>query len=150
MNNLNKTRSIKYGFIPNQVEEKDVENSSFVELHNVHKLVRVNDNKDSIVRYKERKDNYKNRKLRCQLDIEEKVLVITEGLKKKDSPGNVYKSMTENKHFLKRDMVFTINKKVLAENEDAYYYYHWLKENDGKVNGGFYRHEEFALRDQTV
>ena len=55
------------------------------------------------------------------MDIREKVLVVAERLKKKDAPGNLYKSTTENKPFFKRDRVSTINNKDLAENEDTYY-----------------------------
>ena len=59
------------------------------------------------------------------------VLATVERLKKKQAPCNLYKSMTENKSFFTRDRVFTMNKRVLADNEDTYYY--WLKENDEKV-----------------
>ena len=146
--NLNKKRPIKYGFTPNHVEEKSLEDSSFVELYDIHRLVRVKDDEDRVVRYEERKDNRKKRKQRDPLDIGEKVLVIAERLKRKNAPGNLYKSTTENKPFFNRDRVFIINKKVLVDNEDSYYY--WLKENQAKVNGRFYRQELFALRNQFI
>ena len=41
----------------------------------------------------------KKRKL-CVLNVREKVLVLAERLKKKDAPGKLYKSTTENKPFL--------------------------------------------------
>ena len=75
-----------------------------------------------VVRYEERKGDCKKRKLRDPLDTGEKVLVIAEHLKKKDAPGNLYKGSTENKPFCNRETVFTINKSVLADNEDTYYY----------------------------
>ena len=55
------------------------------------------------------------------MDIREEVLVVAERLKKKDAPGNLYKSTTENKPFFNRDRVSTINNRDLAENEDTYY-----------------------------
>lgn len=45
-------------------------------------------------------------------------------------------------------MFFTLNKRVLADNEETYYY--WLKESEEKVNGRFCRQELFALRDQII
>lgn len=115
-NNLNETRSTKYGFKPNQLEEKSLEDNSFVELFDFYRFVRVKDDKDKVVRYEERKGNRKKRKPRNLLDIGEKVLVIAEWLKKKDASGNLYKSTTENKPFFNKDKVFTINKRVLADN----------------------------------
>ena len=50
------------------------------------------------------------------MDIREEVLVVAERLKKKDAPGNLYKSTTENKPFFNRDRVSTINNRDLAEN----------------------------------
>ena len=51
-NNLNKTSSIKYGFMHNQAEEKSLEDNSFLELYNFHRLARVKDDEDRVVRYK--------------------------------------------------------------------------------------------------
>ena len=76
------------------------------------------------------------------------VLATVERLKKKQAPCNLYKSMTENKSFFTRDRVFTMNKRVLADNEDTYYY--WLKENNEKVNAQFYGQELFALKYQFI
>ena len=52
--------------------------------------------------------------------------------------------MTENKPFFNRDRFFTVNKRVLVDNEDTYYY--WLKENDEKVNGWFYRLKDVCAK----
>ena len=76
------------------------------------------------------------------------VLATVERLTKKQAPCNLYKSMTENKSFFTRDRVFTMHKRVLADNEDTYYY--WLKENDEKVNAQFYGQELFALKYQFI
>ena len=129
-------------------EEKSLEDNSFRELYDFHRLVRVKDHEDRVVRYEERKDNNKKRVLRDSLEIGEKVLVIAKRLKKKVVPGNLYKSTNENKPFFNKDQVFTINKRVWADNEDTYYY--WLKESNEKVNGWFYGQELFALKDQFI
>ena len=94
--------------MPNQVEEKIMEN-----LYDFYRLVRVKEDKDRFVRYKERKVDSRKWKLRYPLDIGEKVLVFAERLKK-DAPGNLYKRTTENR-------VFTINKRVSVDNEDNCY-----------------------------
>ena len=56
----------------------------------------------------------------------EKVLVLAERLKKKDSPGRLYKNTTENRLYFNRNIIFTINRSVLMGNNTNYY---WLKEN---------------------
>ena len=71
--------------------------------------------------------------------------MIAKRLKKKYAQGNLYKTTTENKLLFTRDRIFTINKRVVADNEGTCYY--WLKENDQKVNGQFYMRELFVLKD---
>ena len=104
----------------NQVEEKIMEDDSFLKLYDFYRLVRVKEEKDRLVRYKERKVDRRKWKLRYPLDIGEKVLVFAERLKK-DAPGNLYKRTTENIQFLNRDRVFTISKRVLVDNENNCY-----------------------------
>ena len=58
----------------------------------------------------------RKRKVRSPLNLEEKVLVLAERLKKKDAPGNLYKASTENIPFFNRDRIFTIYKKAKLEN----------------------------------
>ena len=55
----------------------------------------------------------------------EKVLVLAERLKKKDAPGRLYKSTTENRPYFNRNIILTINRSVLMGNNTNYY---WLKE----------------------
>ena len=78
-------------------------------------------------KYAENLDAWKKRRLRNPLEIGEKVLVLAERLKKKDAPGKLYKSTTENRSFFNMSRIFMINKRVKINN-DTYYY--WLKEND--------------------
>ena len=54
------------------------------------------------------------------------MLVLAERLKKKDSPGRLYKNTTENRPYFNRNIIFTINRSVLMGNNTNYY---WLKEN---------------------
>ena len=56
----------------------------------------------------------------------------------------MYKSTTENRPFLNRDRIFTINNRVKLDNG---IYYYWLKEYDRKVKGRFAREELSELSD---
>ena len=73
------------------------------------------------------------------------MLVLLEMLKKKDVPGRLYKSTTENRVFFNRSRIFTINKRVLT-GDNTYYY--WLKEKGQEVKNRFLREELFALNDR--
>ena len=75
-----------------------------------------------------------------------KVLLLAERIRKKDAPGNLYKSTTENISFFNRDEIFTVKKVLLIE--DSYNY--WIsKTADGEIiNKKFLRQELFALKYQ--
>ena len=80
------------------------------------------------------------------MNVEENVLVLAERLKKKDVPGKLYKSTTENRPFF-NIRIFTINKRVKVNNGPCYY---WLEENGQKFNGRFLGEELFTLNKQFV
>ena len=44
--------------------------------------------------------------------IGEKVLVLSERIKKKDAPGKLYKSTTQNKSFFNKDRIFIVKKEL--------------------------------------
>ena len=68
-----------------------------------------------------------------------------ERLRKKDAPGRLYKSTTENRTYFSGNRIFTINKCVQMSDKT---YYYWLNENDQKVKNRFLREELFALNGQ--
>ena len=86
------------------------------------------------------------KKLRSPLIVGEKALVLAERLKKKDAPGNLYKSTTGNIPFFNRDQIFIVRKVLSTENS----YHYWIsKTTDGKIiNNKFLRKELFALKNQ--
>ena len=96
-------------------------------------------------RYAKNIDTRKKRRLCDHLDIDEKVLLLAETLKKKDAPGRLYKSTTENRPYFNRNRIFTINKRVLMGGNT---YYYGLKENGQEVKNQFSREEIFALNGQ--
>ena len=84
--NLNNTRSAKYGFSPEKIEEKSLEPErwqQFKETHDFSRLWRVKEVQGRSERYAKNLDARKKRKLSDPLDIGKKVLVLTERLKKK-------------------------------------------------------------------
>ena len=81
------------------------------------------------------------------MNLDEKVLVLAERLKKKNAPGNLYKASTDNIPFFNRDRIFTIYKRAKLENG---IYLYWLEEEGGKITGRFIRQELFALNNQFL
>ena len=68
-------------------------------------------------------------------------------MKKKDAPGRLYKSTTENKSYFNRDRIFKISE-ISKLNNNTYLY--WLKENGRKTKKRYLRQELFTLKDQFV
>ena len=97
-------------------------------------------------KYNEKIDSRK-RKLRSPLNLDEKVLVLAERLKKKDAPGNLYKASTDNMLFFNRDRIFTIYKRAKLNNGT---YLYWVEKDCKNINGGFLRQELFALNNQFL
>ena len=60
------------------------------------------------------------KKLRSPLEIGEKVLVLAERLKKKDTPGTLHKSTTENMSFFNREQIFIVRKILPKINSYGY------------------------------
>ena len=86
-------------------------------------------------KYNQKIDRRK-RTLRSPLNLDEKVLVLTERLKKKDAPGNLYKASTDNMPFFNRDRIFTVYKRAKLKNGT---YLYWVEEDGKKINDRFLR-----------
>ena len=87
------------------------------------------------------------KRLRGPLEKREKVLLLAERLKKKDAPGRLYKSTTENKNLFIRNRIFKISERSKLNN---HIYLYWLKEDGWKIKNRFLRQELFTLKDQFV
>ena len=70
---------------------------------------------------------------------------LSERLKKKDAPENLYKTSTDNIPFFNRNRSFTIYKRAKLNNGT---YLYWVEENGKKVDGRSLRQELFALNKQ--
>ena len=109
-------------------------------------MVRVSRDAERYKRNDIRFDKKTRKKLCSPLTVGEKVLVLAQRLRKKDAPGNLYKSMAENISFFNREEIFIV-RKVLSK-EDSYNY--WIfKMADGEIiNKRFSQQELFALKNQ--
>ena len=97
-------------------------------------------------KYNEKLDRRK-KTFRSSLNLAEKVLVLAKRIRKKDAPGRLCKSSTENMLFFNRNRIFTIYKRAKLENGTFLY---WLEEGRLKVKGRFLRQELFALNNKFL
>ena len=83
----------------------------------------------------EKQEQQKRRKLIEPLDIGQKVILIAEHLRKKDAPGVLYNSSTQNKSFFNRNEVFIVNKRVGINNGKTDYY--WVEKDHKNIKDRF-------------
>ena len=146
MNNVN---SKKYELAPETIEKRKLRpqyGEYFKEIYDFMRLKKIGNNQWQNKKYGEKIDKRK-RKLRSPLNLDEKVLILAERLKKKDAPRNLYKACIDNIPFFNRNQIFTIYKRVKLNNGT---YLYWVEENRKNINGRFLRQELFALNNQLL
>ena len=146
--NMNNTKSIKYDLEPEVIEKRSLTDDNFREQYDFYRLYRVT---QAFNRYKKHDVNVdirKRKKLREPLHVSDRVLILASRLKKKDAPGVLYKSTTENKPYFSRKQVYVIKKVVKIGNT----YNYWISEEgkDQIIPNRFFRQELFALNDQFL
>ena len=140
--NMNKINSEKYGLPPEIIEKKTLSDNVFKEIFDFYRMVKVSKAVDRYERYNEKMDERQKKKLREPLEIDEKVLILAERIKKKDAPGILFKSTMQNVPFFNKKEIFKIRKYNLVDNV----YNYWIKnENNQKIDKRFIREELFAL-----
>ena len=146
--NMNKTKTAKYQIEPENVEKKSLEDDNFRVKFDFYRIDKVGKHNKRIKRYMARKDENK-RKLREPLNIGERVLVLSERLKKKDAPGKLYKATAQNKSFFNKNKIFLVKKKIKTLNDGWYY---WLaEEKSNKINKfRFVKQELYSLNEQWM
>ena len=74
---------------------------------------------------------------------------MSERLKKKDTPGRLYKPTTQNKSFFNKNKIIIVKKRIKALNDGWCY---WLsEEKSNKINKfRFVRQELYALNKQWI
>ena len=133
---MNETISTKYGFAPETIEKRSLNQKDgpyFNEIYDFVRLRKVEKKKKRNAKYNQKIDRRK-RSLRSPLNLSEKVFVLAERLKKKDRPSKLFKASTENMPFFNRNRIFSVYKRAKLNN-DSYLY--WVEEDGKKINGRF-------------
>ena len=89
--NMNETISTKYGLAPETIEKRSLnpnDGKYFQEIYDFVRLRKIENNQLRNDKYDQKIDKRKIT-LRSQLNLNEKVLVLAERLRKKDAPGNL-------------------------------------------------------------
>ena len=142
--NMSKTISTKYELAPETIEKRSLnpnDGKYFQEIYDFVRLKKIGNNETRNDRYNQKIDKRK-RKLRSPINLDKKMLVLAERLRKKDVTGNLYKASTDNIPFFNRERIFTIYKRVKLVNG---IYLYRVEEKGKKVEGRFLRQELFAL-----
>ena len=140
--NMNNTQNEKYGLIPEEIEQKSLSNERFRTIFNMHQIEKTKLTHERLKRYDDKKYNRKMKKLREILNINEKVLVFAERIRKRSAPGTFYKQSVQNISYFNKEKIFLLerNKKI-----DKIQHY-WLKDEKNKtIEKGFQTTEFFAV-----
>ena len=143
--NMNNVKT-KYGFEPEFIERESLKDENFKERYDFHRLNQVTKDFKRYKRHDIQFDLKRKKKLREPLVIGEHVLILASRLKKKDAPGFLYKSTTENKPFFSKKQIYTVKKIVKVNNIFNY----WISKEgeDQIIPNRFFREELFALNNQ--
>ena len=145
--NMNNVKSSKYGFEPEYIERESLKDENFKERFDFHRLKQVTKDFKRYKRHDIQFDLKRKKRLREPLAIGERVLILASRLKKKDAPGVLYKSTTENRPFFSKKHIYTVRKIVKVN--DVFNY--WISKEDDINNiipNRFFREELFALNNQ--
>ena len=146
---MNEAISTKYQLAPETIEKRSLnpnDGKYFQEVYDFIRIKKIENNQMRNDKYDQNIDRRK-RTLRDPLNLDEKVLVLAERLKKKDASGNLYKASTDNIPFFNRNRIFTIYKRAKLENGT---YLYWVEEDGKKIKDRFLRQELFVLNKQFV
>ena len=108
---MNNRKSIKYGLSPEEIERRSFAGERFKTIFNMHRKDKTKKLHDRLDRYEKKCYLAKRKKLREDLMVGEKVLVLAERIKKKAAPGRFYKQSVQNISYLNKDKTFMIRKK---------------------------------------
>ena len=118
--NMNILPSKKYGFSPEEVEDRALKSARFRTVYNMHRLEKTNMLNQRLDRYDKKKYGRKKKKLTENLRIGERVYDLAERIKKKSAPGKFYKQSVQNISYFNKETVFTVRKKKAIDNIKYY------------------------------
>ena len=134
--------SKKYGFSPEEVEDRALKSEKFRTVYNMHRLEKTNKLNQRLDRDDKKKFSRKKKKLRENLMVGERVSDLAERIKKKSAPGKFYKQSVQNIGYFNKETVFTVRKKKTINNIK----YFWVKSLFREISKCFSRSELFALK----
>ena len=95
VDNMNKTNSAKYGLPREDIEKPSLSSEKFRLGFNFHRIKAVSKAYKALDKYDKKLYSRKKKKLRVDLAIGEKVLLLAERIKKKLVPGKFYNSSAQ-------------------------------------------------------
>ena len=143
---MNETISTKYGFAPETIEKRSLDQKEGPYLNEIYDFVRLR----KVEKNEIRNAKY-NQKLKGEKNFEKpikfirKVFALAERLKNKDAPSKLFKASTENMPFLNGNRIFTIYERTKLNNGN---YLYWVEKDGKKINGRFLRQELFVINNQ--
>ena len=142
--NMNIQPSKKYGFSPEEVENKALESEKFRTVYNMHRLEKTHKLSQRQDRFDKKKYSRKRKKLRDSLYIGERVYFLAERIQRKSASGKFYKQSVQKVNYFNKDTMFVIRKK---KNIGGITYY-WVQDTKKNKNmtKRFLRSEIFAFR----
>ena len=129
---MNSLPSRKYGVSPNQIEKKYLESERYREQFNIRRIRISFGEIRRQEKYQKKIYRRKKLKLRVPLDVGEEVLILLARLKKKDSPGNFYKSSAKNRLYFNKDKIFQITNRENIDGKNFYLVKNTKTETIGK------------------
>ena len=124
------------------MKKKSISNKRFRTIFNIHRIERTKLVYDRLNRYGKKKYDRKKKKLRKNVNIIEKVLVLAEIIRKKSAPGKFYKQTVQNISYFNKENIFFIRKKQKIHKIS----YYWLKDPLNKrLTKRFQRTKLFAI-----
>ena len=124
------------------MKKKSISNKIFRTIFNIHWIERTKLVYDRLNRYGKKEYDRKKKKLRKNVNIIEKVLVLAEIIRKKSAPGKFYKQSVQNISYFNKENIFFIRKKQKVHKIS----YCWLKDPQNKrLTKRFQRTKLFAI-----
>ena len=120
---MNNVKSEKYKLTSNEIEKKSLENQQFRTEFNFEHIKISKKTSDRLDRYHKKLYSRKKKKLREELNVGEKVLILAERLQRKPAPGKFYKQSVQNIFYFNKENIFIIRNKRKIEDKTFY----WLK-----------------------
>ena len=114
--NMNVTPSVKYGLVPERIEQEALKSERFRILFNMRRLEKTEKMHGRLERYDEKVYQRKRKKLREKLNVGERVYVLAERIRKKSAPGKFYKQTVQNISYFNKEIVYLIRQRKKVNN----------------------------------